>query len=761
MLDIDKQPCPDFFDIRERPHEAVKWILDMLPALFQDTTCYYKFSSSQDVSPKVKGENTISIHLWFWLDREITDGEWKRYLRSEKAPVDLTLFNPVQIHYIAKPIFENMDDPLPKRSGIFEGTRQSVDVPEIPEPPVSKATPRAAHKVVIGEEDWDEAIEFFIPYYKEGIRNTLSATIAATLYRGGWDQQRVVDFVHELADRCSDKEAEERAKNVFRICDRVDQNLPAQGIPTLKNELGIKDVDAVLLLLGLKERDLESTVSRLSNKSSHDEIKTVLNTLIDLPAGELEFYLGKIIAGTKITKKTLQALLNEVRQEQPTYQPTDWPDKIVNGYLHAYYQGGKHLLRSSDKQYWRYNGRYWEIVPEDYIKKGIINYARDIKAELKLSGSLSKMVTEALNILEGETYEARNPLRVVSKDMPLVINCRNGEAWFEDNADISFRPHRAEGYLRHCLKVNYDPASSCPQFDRMVQDIFSNSVDAEDMRRHFMEFAGYICQPWRKIPVIALLHGGGANGKSTLIGLLCRVLGDDAVLAGRINEVEGDKFKIGALDGKLMFYEDDVGMNTRLDDGFLKTIGEEKLLTGEHKFKPSFSFTTRAVPVMLANDYPLISDLSHGLARRLLVFPFNRKFEEKEQEKGIADRIWNEEAPGILNQLIQGFQRLKRRGRFLEPQDCITAKNVWITRSNILPSFIEDCCRMGEKLGQPLKEFYERFEEYCHQTGNRPVPRQQWVRSRLESLGYEISVLNGQPHIRGIVAGSSVFGPHS
>ena len=72
----------------------------------------------------------IRVHLWFWLERACSDGEMKAWLSS--YPVDLRLFNRIQIHLTANPRFiDGAVDPYPNRSGIFEagGGLSTVSVP--------------------------------------------------------------------------------------------------------------------------------------------------------------------------------------------------------------------------------------------------------------------------------------------------------------------------------------------------------------------------------------------------------------------------------------------------------------------------------------------------------------------------------------------------------------------------------------------------------------------------------------------------------
>lgn len=751
MLDIDKFPCPDFFDLRQNPEEAVKWVLDNLPKPFKDVSCYYKFSSSQNVPKHIEAKplNEISIHLWFWCDRDILDEEWKRYFKSVFSSVDQALFSCVQAHFTATPLFENMSDPLPIRSGILKGESDVVNVPLIPKSETKKLSKRSNIEPVVDKKNIKQAMDLLSDYYKEGSRNRLSGAIATTLYRGGWNSENVANFIYDLAEKNNDPEANERHDNALRICGAVDDNLPAQGIPTLKNEFNVEQLDDILSLFGLGKPDVESNISQLSSKSEIQDVKQTLIILLSFSNAEQELYLDKISKLTPFNKAALKALLKEVATEKNKIGPQDLADTLMEILLSSEYQSGRNLLYTSDKLYWQYNGRYWEKIPEQKIKKLLLPHAREMIAEIE-GGSVPSFNNAILNILEGRVFREKDILRYINSEPPMVINCQNGELWFDDSGNTTLKPHCAESYLRSCLTVDYNPSAKSPMFDKAVLDIFSNSTDPEDMYRHFMEVAGYICQPWRKLAVIILLYGGGSNGKTSLIKVVRRMLGENTIMSDRISDIEGNVFKIGDLDGKLMLLDDDVDGGTLLPDGFLKKISEEKSMTGQHKHKPPFEFVSRAVPVMLANDYPVTRDLTKGIRRRLMVIPFNRTFENHEIKVDLFDNIWEEEGSGILNNIIAGFQRVKKRGMFLEPQDSLKAKKEWIVRANILTTFIDECCAEGDSYKEYLGDFYQTFIEYCRETGVRNIQSRKLVKSRLQDLGYRIGISNGKDAVWGI-----------
>ncbi|MDB4031197.1 hypothetical protein N9482_06410 [Planktomarina temperata] len=110
MIDIDSLAWDS--DVSDQ-QEMVSYAIQQLPVEFQTADCWYHFSSSMGIKAGIR------VHLWFWLDRPCSDDEMKAWLSG--CPVDLRLFNPIQIHLTANPQFsDGAVDPYPNRSGLFE-----------------------------------------------------------------------------------------------------------------------------------------------------------------------------------------------------------------------------------------------------------------------------------------------------------------------------------------------------------------------------------------------------------------------------------------------------------------------------------------------------------------------------------------------------------------------------------------------------------------------------------------------------------------
>jgi len=119
MFDIDKIALPEYLSVTDDPYAVIKWVKSLLPKPLSEFECFFQFSSSQNV-PSRLGQpvpKTVSVHLWFWFGKYYTDDECKLLAQIFRSPIDVALFNPVQAHYTARPLFVNLLDPLPVRSG--------------------------------------------------------------------------------------------------------------------------------------------------------------------------------------------------------------------------------------------------------------------------------------------------------------------------------------------------------------------------------------------------------------------------------------------------------------------------------------------------------------------------------------------------------------------------------------------------------------------------------------------------------------------
>lgn len=133
MVDIDRFEPLEADPITEPEQAIEQFILTCLPSGFADVSYCWQLSSSAGAPDK---RDILKAHVWFWLEAAATSTALRTFFKDSRyATVDVALFDPIQIHYTADPVFEQgVVDPVPRRSGFVERSQRSVmlDVANVP-----------------------------------------------------------------------------------------------------------------------------------------------------------------------------------------------------------------------------------------------------------------------------------------------------------------------------------------------------------------------------------------------------------------------------------------------------------------------------------------------------------------------------------------------------------------------------------------------------------------------------------------------------
>ena len=381
----------------------------------------------------------------------------------------------------------------------------------------------------------------------------------------------------------------------------------------------------------------------------------------------------------------------------------------------------------------QWTGTHWAVIPDKILQQKILTFANCKFPSVRSAKMLVNEVFGLLQIMRA----CDDDLLHFELEPPNVVNVLNGELWLRDDGTVEARPHDPATGMRHVLNVSYMPDALCPEYDAAVRRIFENADYPQTLIAFFEELMGHAIQLRRDIALIVVMTGGGNNGKTSLIRVLVELVGPDFVHSGRVDDLD-ERFAVGSLFGKLLFVDDDVKAGAKLPDGALKKISEAKRLTGEHKFKPAFSFVNRAFPIMLCNNPPSLADLSYGMMRRLHVIPFDRTFAETEIDRHLFDRIIQNELSGVLNRALEGWKRLKRRARFTRSPDMQRARDDLLAHANPLRGFIDECCEADPKRKVTLQAFYDAYREWAARSGYSMTQVKSTVKRNLQHEGYPI-----------------------
>lgn len=237
------------------------------------------------------------------------------------------------------------------------------------------------------------------------------------------------------------------------------------------------------------------------------------------------------------------------------------------------------------------------------------------------------------------------------------VNLLNGVL---DLDTLELSEHSPQYGFRSVLPFNYDSEAIAPSFSQHLDAV---SCGDATLRANLLEFMGYaISNDKPRAQKILVMAGDGQNGKSTTLEIL-KAIGGDGVTALNVKDL-GNPFHRQALDGALFNILEEVPEFTHKDFWEdMKGLATGSRVIASKKFKDAYSFDNRCKFIMTCNELPKGATPNHGFFRRLLIIPYNARFSGSNDDKFLADRIINDELPGVLNMILEAYARL-RANRF-------------------------------------------------------------------------------------------------
>lgn len=321
---------------------------------------------------------------------------------------------------------------------------------------------------------------------------------------------------------------------------------------------------------------------------------------------------------------------------------------------------------------------------------------------------------------------------------PFLLNCPNGTI---DLRTGDLVPHRREDCLTVMAPTEYRPDAGCPRWERFLESIFpTDPADpAAGPDRALIGFVqrllGYCLTGDVSAQVLPVFHGGGSNGKSTLLDVVQDVLGLDYSCPapdGFLMEKFGEKHptEVADLRGKRLVTIEETERGRRLAEGQVKKLTGGNNLKARFVHKDNFTFRPTHKLILCTNHEPRVGGTDHGIWRRLLKVPFAAKFWNPDRnetgpphlrrDNGLKAKLLAESS-GVLAWLVRGCLDWRRDG-LREPDRVTQATAEYRDSQDQVGQFLADAYR-SDVAGaeEPLARVWETYKAWCDRTGEYPV----------------------------------------
>lgn len=374
-----------------------------------------------------------------------------------------------------------------------------------------------------------------------------------------------------------------------------------------------------------------------------------------------------------------------------------------------------------------FNGSYWEPIKQPDIK----HFLTDAYCKMGVSKYLAQTVSTARRLHDQATYSLYRPLPKREKGVSM-INALNETLVIKDG-NVTTKPHEANDFMFYQLPYEYDPAATCPMFQKFMDEVIPG-----DIQLVVQEFIGCCLDNGLKLEKAMVCVGTGSNGKSVFFEVITYVLGEDNVTNFNINSLCEDKSSTRILiENKLLNYSSD--FNGKIwSNGIFKQLVSGEPVEAKRLYSDPEIIRNYARLAFNTNAMPTSSDTSSGFRRRLLPVYFDVKISPDKADPLLAKKL-KTEAPGILNWAIEGLKRYVANGYKLSKSKILEAKeNEYLEETESVFMFLDQNNYIpSESNKRKLSDLHDEYKKFCDSKDLKAEVKSEF-KSRLRDFGYHI-----------------------
>ena len=404
-------------------------------------------------------------------------------------------------------------------------------------------------------------------------------------------------------------------------------------------------------------------------------------------------------------------------------------DNIISKLICRLY-GEKFVCSNPERNEWYYfNGIRWDRENKSFnLRKLMINdvftkvenYRRLLIKEgaseelvknyhniLKILGSGNK-----LNCLELEFYNS-NFYKIIDQNKDL-IGFENG---IYDLNTMEFRKGNSSDYVSMSTGYEFVQYSQNDKEYKELFELIRKILPHEDVRNFTLKslascLDGHIRD--ENFYIYSGKNNTGGNGKSTIMDLLLKALGDYAcvspvtLMTAKRESANSANSALANIRNKRVVVMQEPESNEMIQAGVMKAltggdrISTRELHSSQMEFKPHAKF------FMCCNKIPAISDLDGGVVRRLKITEFVSRFVEEPNQDNLAQGIYEFKIDKDLKSkldfyktvficILFDYYKLYKIEGLAPPEPVLQVTKKYENDNNIIKQFIDEHLTLGSK----------------------------------------------------------------
>lgn len=365
------------------------------------------------------------------------------------------------------------------------------------------------------------------------------------------------------------------------------------------------------------------------------------------------------------------------------------------------------------------------VYNDGYYQDGVERIEREmIKLIPNLTRAKRTEVYEYIKLLAKEDY---------STSQANFIAFKNGVYDLENDLLLPFSP---DILITNKIPYDYNKNASCELLDNTLNKLACGDAS---IRTSLEEMAGYTMYRRNEMRKSFLLLGDKANGKSTYLAVIQKMLGEENVSALDMKELS-ERFKPAELYRKLANIGDDIADDFISDTATFKKLVSGDRITAERKGQDPFTFNNYSKLIFSANSLPRVKDKTGAVLNRLIIIPFNATFSKSDPDYQPFIKYELQEKESIEYMIKLGIDALKK---VLDKKEFTTGNKVtdqlkqYDELNNPIITFYEEW-DINSIQCEPIDAIYGAYKEFCLVNNFTPISRIEFSKQTIKYYGMKV-----------------------
>lgn len=323
-----------------------------------------------------------------------------------------------------------------------------------------------------------------------------------------------------------------------------------------------------------------------------------------------------------------------------------------------------------------------------------------------------------------------------------VIPVENAYLHINNTGDITVHAPDKDLGMTYAIRANvqanvgdtYQPQPVPP--DSLFGRYLDSSLADPDTRALVQEQCAFTLLPMAD-QIAAWWVGNGRNGKSVLMEVMQHFHKETKRTS--LQSLD-DQFGLEPLLNASLILVDEVDQVRWCEGKFKSLVGWNGVMVNR-KNKTAVNTRICGKWIISSNQPPMIRDKSDAVWARLCIVEWTQQVPEEMRIANLDKRLFEEEANIVLDWLLEGAQRLVRRGRFMpereRPQSVQRFKTDVRMETDSVEAWQVDtgaCVAIGAKTRK--LDVYESYAAWCVEAGRDPIDASPFWRSVYNSKAF-------------------------